>query len=492
MIQAHLPVLQVVMALVAAPLCVLLHQGRLAGLLSVAVSWASLAVAVTLLQQVLGGGVVTYELGGWVAPIGIEYRVDILNGFILLIVAAIGAVVVPYSLRSAAGEVPRERLWLFYALLNLLLAGLFGIAITGDLFNVFVFLEISSLASYALVSLGRSPRALTSAFRYLVLGTLGATFILIGIGLLYAATGTLNMADLAERVQGQLGNRTVLAAFAFLTVGISLKAALFPLHAWLPGAYAYAPSAVTALLASTGTKVAVYLLLRLVFLFGPVFVYAELPLSEIIVMFALLGILAGSAAALFQTNIKRLLAYSSVAHIGYILLGIGLGGALGLTGGIVHMFNHALAKGAVFLAIGCVVLRVGSAELSDIQGMGRRMPWTMAAFVVAGLSLIGVPLTAGFVGKWYLVISALERGWWWVAAALVIAAALAVLYIWRVVDQAYFHNPEPDSAEVAEAPLSMLVPLWLLAGASMYFGIDTSVNAGIAARAAAAVLGTTP
>lgn len=492
MIQAHLPVLQVLIAMVAAPLCVLLHHGRIAGLLSVAVSWASLAVAVMLLLQVLSSGVVTYEFGGWAAPYGIEYRIDILNSFVLLIVAAIGAMVIPYSLRSAADEVPPERQWLFYALVNLLLAGLFGVAITGDIFNAFVFLEISSLSSYALVSLGRNPRALTSAFRYLVLGTLGATFILIGIGFLYAATGTLNMADLGERVQGQLGSRTILVAFAFLTVGISLKAALFPLHWWLPGAYAYAPSAVTALLASTTTKVAIYLLLRLVFLFGPAFVYAELPMSEIIVSLALLGILAGSAAALFQNDIKRLLAYSSIAHVGYMLLGIGIGGALGLTGGIVHMFNHALAKSALFLAIGCVVLRVGSSGLSDIQGMGRRMPWTIAAFVVAGLSLIGVPLTAGFVGKWYLVLAALERGWWWVAATLLLSGALSVIYIWRVVEKAYFHDPKPGSAEAVEAPLSMLVPLWALAGASLYFGINTSINAGIAAQAAAAVLRIVP
>lgn len=492
MISAHLPVLQVAMSMVAAPLCMVLHRGRPAWVLSVAVSWASLACAVALLLQVMDGGTVTYAFGGWAAPVGIEYRIDILNGFVLLIVAAISAVVVPYSLRSAADEIAPERLWLFYAVLNLLLAGLFGIAITGDLFNVFVFLEISSLASYALVSLGRDRRALTAAFRYLILGTLGATFLLIGIGLLYAATGTLNMADIADRVAGQLESRTVLAAFAFLTVGISLKAALFPLHTWLPGAYAYAPSAVTALLAATATKVAVYLLLRMVFLFGPDFIYDVLPLSEVIVTLALLGVLSGSAAALFQTDVKRLLAYSSVAHVGYMLLGIGLGGMLGLGGGIVHMFNHAMAKGAVFLAVGCIVLRVGSSELGALQGIGRRMPWTMAAFVIAGFSLIGVPLTAGFVGKWYLVLAAMERGWWWVAAALLIAGALSVLYLWRVVEQAYFHEPRPANADAAEAPLSMLVPLWVLAAASVYFGIDTTLNAGLASRAAAAVLGMAP
>ena len=486
----HLPVVQVILALIAAPVCVILHRGFAAGLLTVAVSWVSLGLAVGLLLQVLSGGTIVYALGGWQAPWGIEYRIDALNGFVLVLIAGIGAVAAPYSLASIADEVPEERHWLFYVFFNLLLAGLFGIVLTADLFNVFVFLEVSSLASYALVSLGRTDRALTAAFRYLVLGTLGATFILIGIGFLYAATGSLNMADVAARVAELPANRVVLAAFAFLVVGISLKAALFPLHVWLPGAYAYAPSVVTTILAATATKAAVYLLLRLVFLFGPGFLFTELPLNEMLVGLALLGVLIGSATALFQSDVKRLLAYSSVAHVGYMLLGVGLGNAAGLTGGISHMFNHALAKGAAFAAIGCVVLRLGSSELDRLRGIGRRMPWTMGAFAVGGLSLVGIPLTAGFLGKWYLVTGALERGWWWVAAALVVSASLAGLYMWRIFERAYLEEPDADSPALSEAPLSMLAPAWILAAASVYFGIETTFNVGIAARAAAAVLGT--
>ena len=265
MIAAHYPALQVVAPLIAAPLCVLLRRGALAWLVAVAVSWIALAIAIQLLIQVTATGPVSYELGGWAAPWGIEYRVDSVNAFVLLIVSGISAVTAPYARGTIAREIPEDRHHLFYSAYLLCLTGLLGITITGDAFNVFVFLEISSLSSYALISLGSERKALTAAYQYLVMGTIGATFFLIGVGLIYAMTGTLNMADIAARLDPVEHTRTVLAAFAFIVVGLGLKLALFPLHLWLPNAYAYAPSAVTVLLAATATKVAVYTMLRFVF-----------------------------------------------------------------------------------------------------------------------------------------------------------------------------------------------------------------------------------
>ena len=225
--EAHLPALQIVIPLLSAPLCVVLRRGRPAYLLALAASWTAFAIAVTLMREVLRLGVVSYAMGGWAAPWGIEYRIDPLGAFVLLFVSAIGALVLSYAPPSLAREVPQERHYLFYAAYMLCLTGLLGISITGDLFNLFVFLEISALSTYVLISLGRDRRALTAAFRYLVMGTIGATFILIGIGLMYMMTGTLNMADMAERLVPVLLTRTVLAAFGFLTVGIFLKMALF-------------------------------------------------------------------------------------------------------------------------------------------------------------------------------------------------------------------------------------------------------------------------
>ena len=492
MIAAHLPALQIAVPLVSAPLCLLLRRGGLAWALALIVSWAALACAVLLLQQVIATGPISYHLGGWAPPWGIEYRIDAVNGFVLVIVAAIGAAVMPYARESVAREVPEEQHATFYTALLLCLTGLLGVTITGDAFNLFVFLEISSLSSYVLIALGRDRRALTAAFQYLVMGTIGATFIVIGVGLLYMVTGTLNMLDLAERLPPMAESRTVVAAFAFLTVGAGLKLALFPLHFWLPNAYAYAPSVVTAFLAATATKVSVYILLRFFFtVFGTTYSFELVTLENLLIPLGVVAILVCSTVAIFQTNVKRMLAYSSIAQVGYMVLGIGFASTAGLTASIVHLFNHAMMKGGLFLALGCVVLRLGSAQLESLEGLGRRMPLTMFAFVLGGLSLIGVPLTAGFISKWVLVQAALERGNWFVAAVILLGSLLAIVYIWRVVEVAYFRPaPEGDAAApIAEAPLSMLIPTWVLIGASIYFGIHTSLTLGVAERAAQHLLG---
>lgn len=490
MIAPHLPALQIVVPLLSAPLCVLLGKGRLAYGLAVIVCWVAFAISVLLLAQVLDGGVISYQLGGWAPPWGIEYRVDAVNAYVLLIVSAIGALVISYAQPSVAKEIGARRETLFYTSYLLCLTGLLGVTITGDAFNIFVFLEISSLSSYVLISLGQDRRALTAAFRYLIFGTIGATFFLIGVGLIYQATGTLNIADMADRVVPLGASRTVQAAFAFMAVGLAIKAALFPLHAWLPNAYAYAPSVATAFLAATATKVSIYVLIRTYFtIFGPEFSFGVMSLGPVLMVLSIAAMLIGSTIAIFQNDIKRLLAYSSVAQIGYMVLGLGFATVLGVTGGMLHLFNHALMKGALFLALGCVFYRTGAVGIDAMQGLGRRMPWTMAAIVAGGLSLIGVPLTAGFVSKWYLLLAAIDSGMWWIAVFILVSSLLAIIYVWRLVEAAYL-NPAPEGAPRGEAPLVMLIPTWVLVLANFYFGIDTRVSVGVATKAAEFLLGT--
>jgi len=498
----HLPVLQVAVPLVSAPICALLRsserpagmlQGRLAWAIACGVSWAMLVVAWLLFEAVRDGGPIVYELGGWAPPWGIEYRVDTLNALVLLVVSGIGAVTSTFARRTVEAEIHPDSLSLFYGAWMLCFTGLLGIAITGDAFNLFVFLEISSLSSYVLIAMGNDRRAVAAAYQYLIMGTIGATFILIGIGLVYMMTGTLNMYDLAQRLPAVDHTRTVHAAFAFMIVGVSLKLAAFPLHLWLPNAYAYAPTAVSAFLAATATKVALYAMLRFAFsVFGPDYALHQLAFQHILLPLSVAAILVASLVAIFQANAKRILAYSSVAQIGYMTLGISLASVGGVTATIVHLFNHAIIKGSLFLALGCVMYRVGSVRLDRMAGLGREMPWTMAAFVVGGLSLVGIPLTAGFISKWYLVLAAVERGWWPVVAVIVVASLMAAIYVWRVIETAYLKPRPGDRDPVAEAPAAMLVPTWILLAANLYFGIDTSIPVGAAAHAARQLLGGGP
>lgn len=476
---AHLPILQVIIPFLGAPCALILGRSGLVWGFSWLLSLATFGVSILLLVQVMEQGVISYALGGWEAPWGIEYRIDAFNAFMLMLVSGVAAVVLMAARSSIEREIPAEKHVLFYVLFLLCLAGLLGILATGDVFNVFVFLEISALSSYSLVALGKDRRAVWSAFQYLVMGTIGATFILIGIGLLYIMTGTLNMADLAERLPALETTEAVQTAFAFLIVGISLKLAMFPLHFWLPGAYTYAPAIVSAFLAATATKVALYLLIRFAWtVFGLEWSMRHIPMMEIFLVLGVVAVFSASLVAVYQHNLKRLFAYSSVAQIGYMVIGLGLVSTAGLQASILHIFNHALMKGALFMALATVVWRLGKADMESIQGLGRRMPLTFAALLIGGLSLIGVPLTAGFISKWYLVVAALQAGLWWVAALILLGSLLALVYVWRIVEAGWFKEVPAgsvplDQAGRLEAPLWLLVPTWILVLANIWFGIST-------------------
>ncbi len=477
---SHLPILQVILPLLAAPLCLILKNTKLVSLFAIIVCLLTSIISILLLQSVLESGVISYQLGDWKSTWGIEYRIDQLNAYLLVIISSVSTIVLIYAQNNISSEIPKNRHIYFYIAYLLCLTGLLGICATGDVFNLFVFLEISSLASYILISLGKDRQALIASYQYLIMGTIGATFILIGIGLMYVMTGTLNMYDLATRLPAVEDTRTIFSAFAFFLVGVGLKLALFPLHFWLPNVYTYAPTAVTAFLAATATKVAIYVLIRFIFtVFGIEFTFSTVPLQNILLVLGLSGIFIASITAIYQTNLKRLFAYSSIAQIGYMIIGLSMFNATGLMALLIHLFNHALMKSALFMALGAVVVQVGSVNINDFKGLAKQMPWTMAAIVIAGLSLIGVPLTAGFISKWYLILAALENSWWPIAILLLLGSLLSVIYIWRIIEAAYF-NPLPKNATPrSEASLQLLIPMWILVLANIYFGIDTRLTVGV-------------
>lgn len=491
---AHAAPLLVVVPMLAAPFLVFVPSGRIAWFVAILATLASFVFALILLGDVQStpGGVVSYALGGWEPPFGIEFRVDALNILILLIVTGIGFLAAVFSRPTVMAEIRHEKHPFFYSAYLVCFTGLCGVAITGDAFNLFVFLEISSISTYVLVALGasRDRRALPAAFQYLVMGTIGATFYVIGVGFLYAATGTLNMADLAEQMPDLADSRTVQAGFAFIIVGLGLKAAMYPLHQWLPNAYTYAPSFVTVFLSATATKVALYALVRYLFtVFQPDFSFEALAFGYLLMPLGVAAMVVCSFQAVFQTDVNRTLAYSSVAQVGYMLLGISMGTVAGLSAGLFHLFNHALMKGGLFMAVAAVVLTYQGATLKDFAGLGKSAPWTMTAFAICGFSLIGVPLTAGFQSKVQLIAASYDAGLWWAAALIVFSSVLAVIYMGRILEAVFFKAPDNPRKIRGEAPLLLLGPLWVLALANLWIGVDGSVPYGLSQNAAMAVLG---
>lgn len=489
----HSAVLIPVIPLIMAPVLALSPSSRLAWVLSIAATAASFYFALLSLAivQTEPGGVIEYWIGNWTA-IGIEFRIDALNAMVLLIVTGMGFLASVFAWPTLVAEIAKEKIALFLCAFLLCFAGLCGVAATGDAFNLFVFLEISSLATYLLVAMGasRDRRALPAAFDYLIMGTLGASFYIIGVGFLYAATGTLNMAELAAQLPALSGNRAVQVGFAFIIVGLGLKAAMWPLHQWLPNAYAYSPSFVTMFLAATATKVALYALMRWLFtIFQPDYPFEQAIFQWVLAPLGIAAMVFCSFQAVFQTDVRRMLAYSSVAQVGYMILGISIGTAAGVSAGLLHLFNHSLIKGALFMAVAGICLNYKGTTIRDFAGLGRSAPFTMSAFAIAGLSLIGVPLTAGFMSKLQLGYALFDFGWWWAVLLVVFSSFLAVFYVGRLLQAIFFEAPANPRATRKEAPLMLLVPLWILALANIFFGIDASFPVGLANDGAVAALG---
>jgi len=263
-------------------------------------------------------------------------------------------------------------------------------------------------------------------------------------------------------------------------------------HLWLPNAYTYAPSVVTVFLAATATKVAIYVLIRFSYsIFGFDFAFLHAAFTWVLLPFGLAGIFIASIVAVFQEDVKRMLAYSSVAQIGYMLLGLSFATVEGLTASLVHILNHAMMKGALFMGVACVVFRAGGHTMDAFAGLGKRMPFTTWAIILSGLSLVGVPMTAGFISKWYLMSAAFAAGHWYAAFLIVASSLIALVYFGRVAEVMLLREPAREGKYVIpakDAPFSMLAPMWILIIANIYFGVRTEWTGGLAERAATALM----
>ncbi len=436
-----------------------------------------LVLALRLFVNVLGGEALNYELGGWSPPIGIELRVDMLSALMIVLLAAVSVVVSIHARLSVRHELG-DKETPFYSLLLIMLVGLSGMVLTGDLFNLYVFFEVSSLSGYSLMAIG-SRKAPVSAYRYLLVGTVGASFYLIGVFYLYVLTGSLNMTDVSQRIGLMASNPALLLSIVFMVVGVGLKMALFPMHLWLPDAYHYASSTATAVIAPVMTKVSAYVLIRMLFfVYDSDLVRESVPASQLLTWLGAAGIVVGSLMAIAQKDAKRMLAYSSVAQVAYIAVGIGLGERYALIGAMLHIVNHATMKSCLFLVTANVSLRVGSHRIARYSGLGRKMPWTFLGFTVAALAMVGIPPTNGFFSKWYLVLGGIQSGAWVVVVVVLASGLLTGVYFFRLLTRVLTEAEKPLSGESAaeyehirDAPFTMCLPVVVLAAGILLLGL---------------------
>ena len=489
----NLPALLVVVPLLLSPIATVIPIGRLAWVVALFGSGVSVIVAILLCSVTASGIRITYFMGNWPPPWGIEFVVDSATSLTVMVMTTLAFLATLFADRALSAEIAAKDVGKAYSAWLLACGGLYGLVMTADAFNLFVFLEISALASVILIALGagRDRRALIAAYNYLVIGAVGATFYVIGVGFIYAVTGSLNMADLADRIPDVEARSIVFIGFGFMVAGMLVKAAVFPVHIWLPAAYSYAPSAVSTLLAAIATKAAIYVLARIVFtIFGGVPEVTALALEWVVVPLSIAGIFVGTIMAIYERDLKKMLAFSSIAQIGYITLGIGIATSAGIAAGFIHIGNHALIKGGLFMAVGGIFLATGSrVSVMSMTGIGRKMPLTATAFLICGLSLIGLPLTAGFISKLYLVRALLDNDNLVIVGLVLASSALSVMYLWKIVEVMWVRPAPVDALEINERP-ALYIPVWIIAIANIWLGLDASWLVGAAEAAAASLLGT--
>ena len=487
----NLPILVVLTPLMMSLIVVLISNNFLSWLLTLFTTLITFIFSLLLYQEVYLHTAISYALGNWVPPLGIEYLIDKVSIIPIIIISLISFLATFFASNIMPAEINNSSISKVYSLWLLAIAGLIGLVTTGDAFNLFVFLEISSLASVALVAMGgqKDKQALVAAYNYLILGAIGATFYVIGVGLLYGITGTLNLADLSNRIAEISDNKALIAGFGFMVIGIMLKAAVFPLHIWLPRAYAYAPSAVSVLLAATATKASLYILARILFsVFDISDNLVTYTLQYIILPLSILAMFAGTIMAIYEKDIKRLLAHSSIAQIGYITLAFAIGTKASVAAGFIHLFNHALIKGALFMAITSMGFYINKRiTINNLSGLGRAMPITFVCFVICSLSLAGIPLTAGFISKLYIIKASISADGIWIAFLILASSALSVVYLWKMIEALWFHE-SPKEPNIKEKP-EIYIALLMITFLNIYFGLDASMVVNSSFEAANQLLG---
>lgn len=471
----HAPILAIFLPLFAAflmPIIGILSRKR--GVnharewVAIAAVLAELVIVGSMLSEVLSGQIILYKLGNWDPPWGIALVIDGLGLFAALIVSGISALIVGYSFVSMEKDTGLDQ---YYTLLMLMLAGMMGVVLTGDVFNLYVFFEIMSIAAYALVAFRRNWQSIEAGLKYLIIGSLGTSFIILGVAFLYGLAGSLNIAHLAQNLPS-LPATTLILPLGLFVIGLGIKIAMVPLHMWMPDAYQAAPPPVAALFSGATATVGLYAMLRVVYM-----LFGAFGIGAMLAGLGLVTMVLGALMALVQRDLKRLLAYSSISQIGYVLAGVGLGTTLGIQGGLFHLLNNAIYKTMLFMIAGTVVYRVGTSNMDKLGGLWKNMPVTGALFGVGALAISGVPPLNGFASKWTIYMAGVEagQGGHWPGYAITVIAlitsALTLAYFLKAFSNIFLGQRPGHLADVKESPRSMMFPIMLLGVLCVVFGI---------------------
>jgi len=432
----------------------------------------ALVMAISLLIQVHQGGEIYYHMGGWEPPYGVEFKVDYFRAYMLLVVLAVSLWIMVYALKDLQHELKIGMLGWYYSLYALLVGSMAGIAMTNDLFNLFVLMEICAISACAIISIKEDRACLEASFKYLILSAMGTGCFLLGVAMLYMVTGQFNydLVNQALPVAVEQYPNNMFAASALFIVAFGTKAALFPLHVWLPDAHASAPSPSSAMLSGIVIKIYAFALFIMFYQLFPRPLLDSIPLNEIVLWLATAGIMFGSIFAMVQVDIKKMLAYSSIGQIGYVFLGIGLDDTIALTGGFYHLLVHALMKSMLFMAAGVIIYSTGVRQIKQLAGVGQVLPVTMIAFTIGAASMIGIPGTGGLISKWYLALGALEIGRPFFVVIILASSLLNAVYYMPIVVNAFMYQEKFEHV-AKPVPRQMLIPLLFGVAAIIFFGV---------------------
>jgi len=441
--------------------------------ISLTILAAMVLVSILNLHNVVNHGEVRYAFSGWTAPLGIEWVADGLASVILVLLSVLGLLGVvftgPTSPKALGGRIVH-----YYTLILLFFSALTGIVFARDLFNLFVFLEVAAISSYALIGVA-GGRALFAAFRYLILGTIGASIYLLGVSYLYAVTGTLNMADMADKLPFLLGSKALVGGLLFIFIGLGIKMALVPFHAWMPEAYAYAPDSVSPILASLLTKIVLLAWVRIIYwVLNASTVISDIPILQLVAVLGALAAVIGASLALAQRDLKMMFAYGGISHIGIILIGIGQGNQTGFVGGIFYLLNDAVMQAALFFLAGVAFCHYGVRTIDDIGRVGKQAPWLTGSLIVIALGMVGLPPTGGFFGKWNIILGALEAGNYVSVAAVVLSTLLTLAYFVKLFEGIFRQTSTRLDVQFGEIPLSFKMTLGVTSAAIMLLGLFSS------------------